>query len=150
MIEVVAVPILVKAVDFLFDECRNILKERRTRTEQQDKNNAKFKDESLVSTGEKIISSGEEALRMSIEESIWKEMENEVKHLVEILEIQKKNYYLHMKQYEIYGDADVPQRIMHSVEKDEQGIADTGNKLQLALSKIYKAKISALEESDVD
>lgn len=154
MIEAIAIPILTKAIDFLFDESKKILEERRKRREKFDVRE-KSNDGIQTKNGstmplphEQTISNRSDALSFLIEESAWKEKESEINNLLELLEIQRKNYNLHAKQYAYYGEADVPQRIIHSIDNDEKEIMKTSKKLQDALSNVYKAKVSAVEETE--
>lgn len=149
MIDATALPILIKAVDFLFDECGKILEERRNRR-QAVYHNEKIDDkleinkESMVD--KKAVSRKEDILKIQVMEQEWKETEKEIAHLMKILETHKKNYRLHKEQYEIHGEAFVPQLIARSLENDENGIIKVGKELQIALSRLYKTNIIALEE----
>ena len=150
MIETMAVPVLMKAVDFLFGEGTKILDERRKRREEKAENkksNAED-DTSAPSTKnalEDLISTKEMALAQPIRKFIWLESEKEIDHLFSLIDIHRKKYYLAQKQYAIYGDADVPPRVIHQLEESEQGILENTKKLKLILSKVYGKEITIPE-----
>jgi hypothetical protein len=159
MIEVAAIPILMKAVDFLFVEGSKILQERRERrkAELETKSDAT----TAQSTGEKedvettqptestvaettsgtevpsVIQSKEAALSIPVDEAVWKDSEAEVKHLLSLLEVYTKNYYLAKEQYAKFGSALVPSIIVHNLAEAEDGVEATTEKLQTALGKVY-------------
>jgi hypothetical protein len=154
MLETVSVPILLKAVEFLFDEGRKILEERRERRKAQ---NTAIEEKTETSplrntlpdetTKIEVIKSKEAALAMPIPESAWKESEAKVKHLMALLDIYTKNYYLAKEAYAKWGSALVPPIIIHNLSEAEDGVAKTSYELQSILSKTYGKRIEF--DSDV-
>lgn len=165
MIEVAAIPILMKAVDFLFVEGSKILQERRERRKAEletksntttsqptgEKENAETTQPTESTVAEptngtevpNVIQSKETALNIPVDEAIWKDSEAEVKHLLSLLEVYAKNYYLAKEQYAKFGSALVPSIIVHNLAEAEDGIAATTEDLQTALSRVYGKNIVA-------
>ena len=162
MIEVVAIPILMKTVDFLFEGSNKILQERRERrkAERDAKKSSgegsatqpagEARDTSVAQSVEitaaqvtdeveapSIIQSKETAISTPVDEVAWKDSEAEVKRLLSLLEVYTKNYHLAKEQYAKFGSALVPSIIVHNLTEAEDGIATTTEKLQTVLSKVY-------------
>lgn len=134
MADPIAVPVLMKALDFLFGEAAKILQERRERR--------RSKDASVMqSIPQGAIVSKEEALAVSIDDTRWSNVEKEVEHLLSLLEIYKANYYLAKEQYAKFGGAMVPPIIMHNLQEAEDGISETVSKLERLLEEIYGRRI---------
>lgn len=150
MIEAIAIPILLKAVEFLFGEGSKILEERRERRNpQQEAEKETHKHPAPQSGGatksSEVIQSKEVALSQPIAEAAWSDSEAKVKHLLSLLEIYSKNYYLAKEQYALWGNALVPPIILHNLTEAENGVAATTKKLQLALSTIYGKQVTVSE-----
>lgn len=158
--ETVAIPILMKAVDFLFEEATKILKERRERrmagleSQEADSATKAKKKKAVVQSAESaghitssdthmvdIIQSRDAALSTSVDESAWKDTQAEVKHLLSMLEVYTTNYHLAKEQYAKFGSALVPSIIVHNLEEAEDGIADVTEKLKAILSKVYGKQV---------
>lgn len=145
MIDAVAISILMKAIDFVFEEGKKILEERRERRKLVDNsqyNNNSVSDTSNVDT----IHTKEVALSSvdSIDPIVFGKSElDEMNHLLSLLGIYKKNYYLAKEQYEIHGSAYVPPVIVHNLSTAEDGISKTTQDLQNLLSRIYGKKVMA-------
>lgn len=151
MIEIVAIPILLKAVDFLFGEGSKILEERRERRQaqlepQKEKENALSTVQPSESPKE-VIQSKETALKQPIPETAWLDSEARIRHLMSLLEVHTKNYYLAKEQYAKWGGTLVPPIILHNLSEAEDQIAATTKELQAALSKVYGKRVTA---PDVD
>ena len=147
MIKAVAIPILVKAVEFLFGEGCKILRERRERRKDQQKtHDGGLKTPiDLASRKDEIIESKEAALDQAVIESRWFDSETNVKHLLSLLRIQTKSYYLAKEQYAKWGSALVPPIIVYNLTEAEDEIAKTTKDLQRALSRIYGKEVFAPE-----
>lgn len=145
MIETIHIPILLKAIDFIFEEGRKILEERRERR--------KLKDDLLTTEGpeaEKAMipleaEKGEEIkqdlLASKIDEIAWQSHQMEVEHLVRLLESHTRNYYLAREQYAKWGSELVPSIIMHRLTDAENNMIETIKRLEAVLSKVYKKDI---------
>lgn len=146
MIDPIQVPILLKAIDFVFDEGRKILEERRerrrlndasTRTEIQE-----LPQEILPLPIEQIKEVKRDLLASKIDDLSWLNHEEEVQHLVRLLEIHSRNYHLAKEQYSRWGSALVPPIIMHNMTEAETSMIETIQRLQTVLSKVYKKDIN--------
>lgn len=146
MIETIQIPILLKAIDFVFDEGRRILEERRERRKANDapakteeteppKENVPLKPEQIQEVKKDLLAS-------KIDDILWKDHEDEVQHLVRLLETYSRNYHLAKEQYAKWGDALVPPIIMHNLASAENSMAETIQRLETVLSKVYKKDIS--------
>jgi hypothetical protein len=148
MIDAVQIPILLKAIDFVFDEGRRILEERRERR----------KAEASASQAQAAMSQEAEALPLppeqaeavkkdlvtaKIDELLWQNHEAEVKHLVTLLETYSRNYHLSKEQYAKWGSALVPPIIVHNLTEAENAMLNTLKQLEMALSKVYKKDIQS-------
>ena len=142
MIDPVQIPILMKAIDFVFDEGRKILEERRERRKQSEveSTNVEQKDstELIPLEPEKGIEIKQDLLASKIDEILWQNNEAEVKHLVRLLETYSKNYYLAQEQYAKWGSALVPPIIVHNLTDAENSMIKTVKQLEAVLSKVYK------------
>ncbi len=146
MIDPTQLPILMKAIDFVFEEGRKILEERRERRKMSD---AIPKSETQESPKELTTLKPEQAqevkqdlLKSKIDELLWHNNEDEVEHLVRLLDTYSRNYYLAKEQYAKWGDALVPPIIMHNMTDAENSMIETLGRLETVLSKVYKKEIS--------
>jgi hypothetical protein len=140
MLEAAAISILVKAADFLFEEGRKILQERRERRQAQPQEalpTASTPAPAAEATSAEVIGSKEDLLRQEISETAWATHEKEVRHLVALFEVHMRNYHLAQEQYAKWGSALVPQIVVHNLEESEDAVADTMRRLQTLLNGLY-------------
>ena len=146
MIDHIQLPILLKAIDFVFEEGRKILEERRERRKASDTASKSEDHESAkepaLPAPEKAIEIKQELQTSKVDESLWQNHEAEVKHLVKLLETHTRNYHLASEQYAKWGSALVPPIIMHNLTDAENSIAATIQQLEIVLSKVYKKDIN--------
>ena len=147
MIDPTQLPILLKAIDFVFEEGRKILEERR---ERRKLNANPSKSENQEPAKEipppelEIVKANEikeELLASKIDEILWQNHELEVQHLVRLLEKYSRNYYLAREQYATWGSALVPPIIVHNMAESENSMLETIKRLEDILSKVYKKDI---------
>jgi hypothetical protein len=146
MIDPTQLPILLKAIDFVFDEGRKILEERRERRKNGDsistpETQEPVKDVSPAEIAEKNEIK-QDLLSTKIDEPIWQDYEGEVKHLVKLLETYSRNYRLASEQYAKWGSALVPPIIVHNMTEAENAMIETLKQLEAVLSKVYKKDIA--------
>jgi CRISPR/Cas system Type II protein with McrA/HNH and RuvC-like nuclease domain len=134
-------PILLKTLDFLFGEGSKILQERRERRNTPSVTEKVPKIEESKSVEDHILSK-EKALSIHLKQSAWLESENEIKHLLSLLEIYSKNYYLAKEQYATFGRALVPQVVVYNLAEAEDGVETTIKKLKTVLGKVYGQELS--------
>jgi hypothetical protein len=142
MIDPIQLPILMKAIDFVFDEGRKILEERRERRKQE--SSAKGEEPAIETTVIEINKENEikqDLLASKIDEILWKNHEMEVQHLVRLLETYSRNYYLSKEQYAKWGSALVPPIIISNLQEAENSMLQTIQQLETVLSKVYKKEI---------
>lgn len=156
MLETAAVPILVKAVDFLFDECKKILEERRERRKKQgteigqsDITKDVISSDNSSITGQNIIRSKDSALHTPVDKSAWLRSEERVNNLLSLLNIRLANYHHVNKQFAYWGDALVPQIIVNNLKNEEDKIIEIIKELQDILSIVYAKKIIVLDSKDL-
>lgn len=157
MIDPVQLPILLKAIDFVFEEGRKILEERR---ERRKANEAPPKPDNQEPAKEAVpIEKGAEAkeaqakevetkettrnelLASKIDELLWRNNEEEVQHLVRLLETYSRNYNLAKEQYAKWGSALVPPIITHNMTEAENAMVETLKRLETVLTRVYKKDI---------
>ena len=157
MIDPVQLPILLKAIDFVFEEGRKILEERRERrkakeAQPQSANQEPAKEAVLLEKGAeakevpaKEVEAKEitrnELLASKIDELLWKNNEEEIQHLVRLLETYSRNYNLAKEQYAKWGSALVPPIIMHNMTEAENAMVETLQRLEAVLARVYKKDI---------
>jgi hypothetical protein len=149
MIDPVQLPILLKAIDFVFDEGRKILEERRERRKQHDSfpnSDAPepVKDVKLPDLEQGMIMK-QTLLASKVDETLWLGHAEEVKHLVRLLETYSRNYQLAKEQYAKWGSALVPPIIVNNMKDAENSMLETTEKLQNTLSRVYNKNISLIE-----
>lgn len=146
MIDAVQLPILLKAIDFVFEEGRKILDERRERRKMdgaaQDGKEEEPKQETALLEVQDQSEIKQDLLASKIEEKLWQNYEWEVESLVKRLEIQTKNYHHHQEQYAKWGSDLVPSVITHRITEAENALIETRKQLEVILSKVYKKDIS--------
>lgn len=149
MLEAIGIPILLKAVDFLFTEGNKILQERRKRRqEEKKKSGANVEDAKPTSTRTDVadvINSREAALKLTVDEAVWSDTEAEIDHLVNLLEIHTRNFHLAREQYAKWGSAMVPPIIVNNLEEAEDAVAETMKELKDVLSRVYGQEITTSE-----
>ena len=149
MLEPIHIPILLKAIDFIFDEGRKILEERRERR----KMSAASSTTEPISEPEPAPEPGlteiqepnqakQDLLTSRINEILWKDHELEVQHLVRMLETYSRNYHLASEQFAKWGSALVPPIIVHNMTEAENSMVETLKKLEDVLSKVYEKDIT--------
>ena len=149
MIDPAQLPILLKAIDFVFDEGRKILEERRERRKLQDaspKNDIpEVVKEIKLPELEIEKPNKQNLLAAKVDEILWQDHEEEVKHLVRLLETYSRNYHLAKEQYAKWGSALVPPIIVNNMIDAENSMIEAMEKLQNILSKVYKKDLRQIE-----
>jgi hypothetical protein len=149
MIDPTQLPILMKAIEFVFDEGRRILEERRERRKRLESlppaETVETHQEVAVREPEKEIEIKQDLLASEVDEIMWKNHEQEVQHLVRLLETYSRNYHLAREQYAKWGDALVPPIIVNNLADSENSMIDTIKRLETVLSKVYKKDIPPLQ-----
>ena len=149
MLEPLQIPILLKAIDFIFDEGRKILEERRERRKTSAASSTaepSAEPEPALEPEPADIQATNQAkqelLTSRIDEILWKDHELEVQHLVRMLETYSRNYHLASEQFAKWGSALVPPIIVHNMTEAENSVVETLKKLEDVLSKVYEKDIT--------
>jgi len=149
MIDPTQLPILLKAIDFVFEEGRKILEERRERRRMQDNPpKGEIQDpvrEIAPREPEKQNEIKQDLLASKIDEILWQNHELEIKHLVKLLETYSRNYHLAREQYAKWGSALVPPIVVHNMTEAENSMVATIKQLETILSRVYKKDIKSNE-----
>jgi len=149
MIDPIQLPILLKAIDFVFDEGRKILEERRERRKMnessQNSANQELAGEIAPPEPEKEIETKQDLLASKIDELLWQNHEAEVKHLVRLSETYSRNYHIASEQYAKWGSELVPSIIVHKMTDAENSMIETKKQLEIVLSKVYKKNINPIK-----
>jgi len=148
MIETIQIPLLLKAIDFVFEEGRKILEERRERR-KMDAPAQTTETETPEPPAEITPAETQERneikqnlLNSKIDEILWKNHELETQHLVKLLETYSRNYHIASEQYAKWGSALVPPIIVHNMTEAENSMVTTIKKLEDVLSKVYEKDIT--------
>jgi len=150
MLETTAIPVLLKAVNFLFDECGKILEERRERRKQEQPKIEPPKPEAPAIPSQQSISNKEMALSISVNQLAWTKAESQVEHFLSLLDIHIGNYRLLSKQYAAWTEVLVPPVIANSLKNEEAKIIAIASKLQTLLSEVYARDVNALNQEDIE
>jgi len=148
MIDPTQLPILLKALDFLFDEGHKIMEERRERRRKQDNLPIEPADPSkdiVPHQPQADNASKQDLLESKVDEFLWHNHEQELQHLVRLLQTYSGNYHLAREQYAKWGDALVPPIIVNNLKDSENSMIETLKRLETVLSKVYKKDIAPIQ-----
>jgi hypothetical protein len=140
MLEAAALPILTQAVSFLFDECKQILAERRQRREAA----GEVAEPQPAAPPEASLQTKTAALTEKVVEAEWLEAKLEIEQKIKLLRTYVKSYQFNQLKEAKYG-ADLPLHIMHEMEAQEAKIAQITQELQELLSRVYAKKVVIAE-----
>lgn len=144
MIEAMQVSLLSKAINFLFDEGQKIFQERRERRQKigsKPVDSSKVENKNQENTSNINDTSKRKLLSSNINKDIWNADEEYIQHLMKLVEINLKKYYLAKEQYAKWGDALVPSIIVNNLEEAEIGLRETAQKLKDVLENVFGEKI---------
>jgi hypothetical protein len=156
MIDAIQLPILLKAIDFIFEEGHKILEERRERRKKEiQPPSSEDQQPVLKETAsspeivplqpEKALQLKQDLLASKVDETLWHDNEQELQHLVRLYDTYSRNYYLAREQYAKWGDALVPPIIVNNLRDAENSMVETIQRMETVLSKIYKKEIPPIQ-----
>ncbi len=149
MIDPTQLPILLKAIDFVFEEGRKILEERRERRKSDDSSPGSKEQEAAEEIVPPAVQESKEIkqdlLVSKVDEILWQNHEWEVESLVKQLETYSRNYYHTKEQYAKWGSDLVPPIIVHRMTDAENSMIETIKRLEIILSKVYKKDIHPIQ-----
>ena len=149
MIDPLQLPLLMKAIDFVFEEGHKILEERRERTKTNDglptSGGAEPTSGFVAPNPEEGEAVKQELLTSKVDELLWQNNQAEIQHLVKLTEIYARNYHLAKEQYAKWGDALVPAIVLHNLQDAENSMAETLKKLEVVLAKVYEKDLNLIK-----
>jgi hypothetical protein len=149
MIDPVQLPLLLKAIDFVFEEGHKILEERRERRKMNDVppeiEGSEPAQELVLPEPEDEKEIRQDLLNSKVDDLLWQNNQLEIQHLVKLLETYSHNYHLAKEQYAKWGDALVPPIIVHNMQDAENSMIETIKQLEIVLSKVYKRNINLIK-----
>ena len=150
MIDPTQLPLLIKAVDFVFEEGHKILEERRERRKKtndvaSDSEDPEPASELVLPKPEDEKEIRQDLLTTKIDDLLWQNNQLEIQHLVKLLETYSHNFYLAKEQYAKWGDALVPPIIVHNMQDSENSMLETIKQLEIVLSKVYNKDINLIK-----
>jgi hypothetical protein len=149
MIDPTTLPILLKAIDFVFEEGRKILEERRERRKLQDQPTAGKETSSSQEIAplepERAVEIKQDLLASRVDEMLWHNNEQELQHLVRLYDTYSRNYYLAREQYAKWGDALVPPIVANNLREAENSMVETLQRMESVLTKIYKKDLPPIQ-----
>jgi hypothetical protein len=149
MLDAIQLPILLKAIDFIFDEGRKILEERRERRRMNANPPAaeprEDEKELTFPAPETAEAIKQDLIASKIDEILWQNYEMEVQHLVRLLETYSRNYYLAKEQYAKWGSALVPPIIVSNMIEAENSMLGTIKQLEETLSKVFQKDVTPVK-----
>jgi hypothetical protein len=149
MLEAAAVPALLKAIDWIFGESSKILQERRERAKAENRKlpSAPAHDTSggESASASSAIRAREAAIDQPIEETLWRNAERHVTHLLALLEIHTANYHLAREQHAKFTSLYAPPVVIHTLTEAENQIVEVTRELQSVLSTIYRRPVTTPE-----
>jgi hypothetical protein len=134
MLEALLVPVVKKAVDFLFDEGHDVLKAYRERNKLPVAANDKAQDNEVVPL---LRLSKDDALKRKIDDSLVDRYRSELTHLLQLQEIQTRNYHAAKEQEAVWTKELVPAIVVNRIIIAEKDLADTTERLAVILQKLY-------------
>ena len=142
-----------KAIDFLFEEGHKILQEIRDKKKNKDKKDISVEKSGMgiteldLEANDKldlknveypIVHDKNELLHQKIDQFAFsKKKEEEIKHLLSLLDIYIKTYRQTKEQYAKWGSALVPTIVLNNMDEAEKNIVNTTLKLKNILKEIY-------------
>jgi hypothetical protein len=124
MIETIAVPILMKAVDFLFDEAKKILEERRAARQSAERQAAPPPEIPLLDQDKLVV------VKRQVSEELAASQETAIQGLLDEIAIYQSNYQRLSKRVALEGGRDyAPISVVNQLEAQENTILERSQRL---------------------
>jgi hypothetical protein len=81
-------------------------------------------------------------MNQKIEESSWLNCEDKIKHLLSLLEIYSRNYYLAREQFAKWGSALAPPIVLNNLREAEDAVENTIEDLESVLTNLYGKEVN--------
>jgi hypothetical protein len=137
MIEALLVPVVKRAVDFLFDEGREILRSHLDRgdTAARPADGGHLLPSNVTGV---LATTKDDALRRKLDETSVARHRDELEHLLRLQEIQSRNYHLAKEQEAMWGSELVPSLIRNRIVASEKELSDTASRIREVLDDVYR------------
>jgi hypothetical protein len=172
MLEPTQIPLLLKVLDFLFEEGHIILDELRKKRQSSRKGaqpaeaeapapaapaaapaqeflpaTAPLEAEPVQGEGmATALTSKDDFLQHKVARQLWAEYEKEIDHQLHLMQIYARNYRLAQEQIAKWGEALAPQILMHNRLEAVRGLETCYTELQKTLSDVYGQPVALLAE----
>lgn len=142
MIEAVMVPLVKKAVDFLFDEGVKVVTAYRERKKQAGQQTIERADErpKIDDAIAGLPTTRDLALEKRLDEVQVERHRQTLEHLIRLQEIQSRNHHLAREQLAAWGKDLVPPVILNRLLESEEALAETTNKMREVVAAIYSSR----------
>ncbi len=132
-IEAIGIPILMKAIDFLFNEAKNIMEERRA-ARQSSKSQAKEPPEIPLLDQPK-----ETVVRRKVSEDLVKRKEQAIQGILTEVEIYQQNYQRLRERIALYGGVKfAPVGDVNQMEAQQDAILEASQRLAALVDEVEK------------
>jgi hypothetical protein len=133
LVEAFAIPVLTRAVDFLFNEAKNILEERRAARQTPDLKMAAPPDIPLLEQDKEAV------LKHKVSEEMAKAKERAVQSILEEIEIYQGNYYHLQKQVALGGGLDYADPgLANKLHAQEDNILEASRQLAAIIGELIR------------
>jgi len=133
MIDPLAVPILMKAVDFLFDEAKKILEERRAARQSAERQVAPPPEIPLLEQDKAVV------LKRRVSEELAARQEGAIKALLDEIAIYQSNYQRLSKRVALEGGRDyAPVGVLNQLEAQEDAILERSQRLAQIVDEVAR------------
>jgi hypothetical protein len=143
-IEAAAIPLLVKAVDFLMDEGRKYLVDRKNRKIAK-KGSSPHPAEVVNKENEQVSKLHDDLLQETVDEMLFETNRKDIESCMQRIEIHSETLRLLKDQKARSGPLGVDPKIHHSINATEQELEETMKELQKTVSKVYGKRIQIPE-----
>jgi hypothetical protein len=157
MLELFAIPVLIKAADFLFEEGRKILQERRERRQAELKANTSLaasnsdtdpgKSDAFTREDKDVIQTKDDLLHQQIDQMLLNRYKRKIRHELDLLETYTQQYYWAKEQFAKYG-IDAPPITRFRLQDAEDNIVATMKDLQESVSLVSGKEVIISELQD--
>lgn len=137
MLDPTTLPVLLKSLDFLYDEYAKLLAERRQRRQEEREAKSAQAEAEVDFPVSLPAPTKQDALSFQLDSAQWTASQTQIEHLTQLLDIHYGNYRHLSKQHAQWGPALVPPMIVSSLAHEEKEIEKLTQELQEALLKLY-------------
>ena len=149
-IDPVTIPILMKVLDFFFDEGSRILEQRRKRNSAKEIASKVSEDQtevdiSVTASHEAELDAKESVLSQKISDVALKAHQKSLEHLLEMKQIYSERYDLARKKLAIAGEAEVSYKVLYEIGESERELAKVMEEIRVTLTNLVGKPIDNVE-----